>query len=183
MWKLRFTSKNFHERFARTSAPTQHKHHGAPPKDPCLQLPTERAESCLTAQDGIFCWFFCLHDTWQADTTHSVLLQTCRTPTLRPIDKGQKVWRCTSAQHDCTPFWEKAPAPGTLSISITGLQSCWMTRSTASQETLCLSAKKHGKRSLQSKLEIDYLSAWGFWLKIFDRMSHTYLSLRGATLL
>lgn len=80
------------------------------------------------------------------------------------------------------PFWEKVPVPGTLSISTVWLQSFWMARS-VSQETFYLSAKKRGKRSLQSKLEMDYLSAWGFWLKIFDWMSYAYLSFRGATLL
>lgn len=62
------------------------------------------------------------------------------------------------------PFWDKVP--GTLRISIMWLQSFCMARS-MSQKPLYLPAKKHGKRLLQSKLEVDYLSAWGFWLKIF----------------
>lgn len=62
------------------------------------------------------------------------------------------------------PFWDKVP--GTLRISIMWLQSLCMARS-MSQKNLYLPAKKHGKRLLQSKLEVDYLSAWGFWLKIF----------------
>lgn len=103
----------------------------------------------------------CLHDTLQQMQLplSSFKLTRCQISLYRARVKGVKYNSGTTCLSETK--YQAHSGSASCGYKASAWQGAW------AKKTLYLPAKKHGKRLLQSKLEVDYLSAWGFWLKIF----------------